>query len=160
MKRSTFAACRIATILASTALAAPALAGPLTQEATFTSGLANGWARVERWRDTSSGFTQEAFPPDGRGDQSGQRATFFASARPHSSRFLLYYAPGWNSGTRATPVLLVHGANQDADLAWANPNEAGAFGCGRSSCPSTGLMQNLSANGYKVFALGLPHKRA
>lgn len=158
MKRSTFAACRIATILASTALAAPALAGPLTQEATFTSGLANGWARVERWRDTSSGFTQEAFPPDGRGDQSGQRATFFASARPHSSRFLLYYAPGWNSGTRATPVLLVHGANQDADLAWANPNEAGAYGCGRSSCPSTGLMQNLSANGYKVFALGLPHK--
>jgi hypothetical protein len=133
-------------------------AGPVTLEATFSTSLQNGWVRVERWRDTLSAFTQESFPPDGRGDQSGQRATFFATARPHSSRFLLYYAPGWNSGTRPVPVLLVHGANQDADLAWADPNEAGGYGCGRASCPSTGLMQTLSSNGYRVFALGLPHK--
>ncbi|MGH8189095.1 MAG: esterase/lipase family protein, partial [Steroidobacteraceae bacterium] len=42
--------------------------------------------------------------------------------------------------------------------AWADPNEAGAYGCGRSSCPSTGLMQALVANGFKVFAIGFPHK--
>lgn len=139
------------------AFASPAVAGLPVWEQTFMSAQ-NGWAQVERWRDGSGGITQEAFPPDGRGDQTGQRATFFATARPSSSRFLLYYAPGWNTGARPVPVLLVHGANQDADLAWADPNEAGGYGCGRASCPSTGLMQNLSAAGHRVFALGLAHK--
>src|SRR5215813_2266312 len=63
-------------------------------EATYTSSLQNGWVRVERWRDPGAAFTQETFPPDGRGDQSGQRVTFFAGdSTPHSSRFLMYYAP-------------------------------------------------------------------
>ncbi|HEX7114589.1 MAG TPA: hypothetical protein VF193_05620 [Steroidobacter sp.] len=128
-------------------------------EATYTSSISNGWVRVERWRDPSSAFTQETFPPDGRGDQSGQRVTFFGGdATPHSSRFLVYYAPGWNTNSRPVPVLLVHGANQDADLAWADPNEAGAYGCGRASCPSSGLMQALASDGFKVFAIGFPHK--
>src|SRR5262245_60905221 len=65
-----------------------------TLEATFSSGIANGWVRVERWRDLGSGFAAEDYPPSGRGDQDGQRRTFFGGvARPHSSRFLLYYAP-------------------------------------------------------------------
>jgi len=136
----------------------PAYAANPVLEATYGSALANGWVRVERWRDPSSAFTQETFPPDGRGDQSGQRATFFGDATPHSSRFLMYYAPNWNTNPKATPVLLVHGANQDADLAWADPNEAGAFGCGRQTCPSSGLMQKLAADGFKVFAIGFPHK--
>lgn len=140
------------------ALAGTAAAGSTTLEASYSTGLQNGWVLVERWRDTSTAFTQEAFPSDGRGDQSGQRVTFFGSARPHSSRLLMYYAPGWNTNAKPVPVLLVHGANQDADLAWADPNEAGGYGCGRASCPSTGMMQSLSADGYKVFALGLPHK--
>ncbi len=63
--------------------ATPAVAGPVTLEATYSTGIANGWVRVERWRDTLSAFTQEAFPPDGRGDQSGQRKTFLrATAAP------------------------------------------------------------------------------
>jgi len=138
---------------------APATAGPTTLEATYSAGIQNGWALVERWRDTTTAFTQEAFPADGRGDHSGQRVTFFGSdGSPHSSQFLMYYAPGWNTNVKPVPVLLVHGANQDADLAWADPNEAGNYGCGRASCPSTGMMQSLSVAGYKVFALGLPHK--
>ncbi len=140
------------------AFAGPVVAGSTTLEATYSTGIQNGWEHVERWRDTNVAFTQEAFPPDGRGDQSGQRVTFFGSSKPHSSRFLMYYAPGWSTNTKPVPVLLVHGANQDADLAWANPNEAGNYGCGRASCPTTGMMQSLSAAGYKVFALGLPHK--
>jgi hypothetical protein len=136
-----------------------AKAGSTTLEATYSSGISNGWVRVERWRDNLSAFTQETFPPDGRGDQSGQRKTFFGGdGSPHSSKFLMYYAPGWGTNTRTTPVLLVQGANQDADLAWANPNEAGAYGCGRASCPSSGLMQTLSNDGYKVFAINFPHK--
>ncbi len=139
--------------------AATGEAAPLTLEQSFTSNIANGWVRVERWRDMNPAFVQETFPSDGRGDHTGQRVTFFGGdATPHSSRFLLYYAPGWNSNPNFTPVLLVHGAIQDADLAWANPNEAGPHGCGRLSCPSTGLMQDLSADGFKVFAISFPHK--
>jgi hypothetical protein len=139
--------------------AIPVHATSPTLEATYNTSIANGWVRVERWRDPGSAFTQEAFPPDGRGNQSGQRVTFFNGvATPHSSRFLLYYAPSWDTNPKATPVLLVQGANQDADLAWANPNEAGAYGCGQASCPTTGLMQALVAAGFKVFAISFAHK--
>jgi hypothetical protein len=137
----------------------PAYAANPVLEATYSSSLANGWVRVERWRDPSSAFIQEGFPPDGRGDHTGQRVTFFdGDATPHSSRFLLHYAPNWNTNPKATPVLLVHGANQNADIAWANPNDIGEFGCGRQICPSTGLMQKLATDGFKVFAIGFPHK--
>lgn len=131
----------------------------LTKEATYTS-VANGWASVDRYRDTTAGFHDEQYPPDGRGDQDGQRKTFFGGvARPSSSRFLLYSAPGWDTGAKPTPVLLVHGANDNPDRAWANPNESGGFGCGSATCPSTGLMQYLSSRGYRVFAIGFAHKQ-
>ena len=128
-------------------------------EASYTTSINNGWDKVERWRDSNSAFSQESFPTDGRGDQSGQRVTFFGGdATPHSSRFLMYYAPDWDTNTKPTPVLLVHGANQDADQAWANPNEAGAYGCGRATCPTSGLMQALVNDDFKVFAISFPHK--
>ncbi|MFQ5740252.1 MAG: esterase/lipase family protein [Acidobacteriota bacterium] len=130
----------------------------LTLEATFVS-VANGWAKVERWKDNNSNFGQESFPSDGRGDQTGQCITFFAGqAEPNSARFLMYYAPGWDSGTIPVPVLLVHGANQTADVAWANANDEGNYGCGQVFCPDTRLMQELVALGYSVFAVNFPHK--
>jgi hypothetical protein len=116
----------------------------VTLEATYTSGLENGWAKVERYRDTSSGFVAEAYPPGGVGDQTGQTQRLFGGiSEPHSSRFLLYQAPGSHTGSKPVPVLLVHGANQTADQAWANPNMLGPNACGSASCPSTGLMQYL-----------------
>lgn len=124
-------------------------------EETFTQ-VENGWERVERWRDTNSGFQPEDYPPDGRMDQTGQRETFFGAAQPDSGQFLLYYAPGWDTNPNPTPVLLVHGAFENADWAWANPAES-PIGCGASNCPTTGLMQYLSARGYKVFAISYPH---
>jgi Lipase (class 2). len=133
-----------------------ARASSLTLEAVFTEGLQNGWVRVERWRDPNPALIQEDFPPDGRLDQSGQRKVFFGSARPPSSQFLLYYAPGWDRNPRPVPVLLVHGAFENADWAWANPSES-PLGCGALSCPSTGLMQFLSERGYRVFALSFAH---
>lgn len=160
---------RLATIVAAAALATatllavPTSAGAdpayLVNEATYTSP-ANGWVKVDRYRDTTVGFVNEQYPPDGRGNQDGQRKTFFNNvAQPSSSRFLLYSAPGWNTGAKTTPVLLVHGANDNPDRAWANPNESGGFGCGSMSCPSTGLMQTLVANGHRVFAVGFAHKQ-
>src|SRR5688500_10469841 len=68
-----------------------------TLEATYTS-VSYGWVRVERWKDNGTMFTAESYFSDGRGNQDGQRSTFFASSQPHSSKFLLYYAPGWNTG--------------------------------------------------------------
>jgi hypothetical protein len=127
-------------------------------EASFSSGINNGWAKVERWVDSTGNLVQESFPSDGRGNQTGQRATFFANPTPSSDTLLLYYGPNWNSNSKATPVLLIHGANQDADIAWANPNEAGDYGCGRQTCPNTGLMQALATDNFKVFALSLAHK--
>ncbi len=97
------------------------------------------------------------YPPDGRGDQTGETARFFGSARPHSSRFLLYSAPAPSAAT-LSPVLLVHGANQTAGQAWANPNSGGNFGCGVVLCPSAGLMQRLVAAGHPVFAIGFGHR--
>jgi hypothetical protein len=128
----------------------------LTLEATYTS-VSYGWAKVERYLDTNSGFTQEQYPPDGRGDQDGQRLTFFNNVKePFSGRFLLYYAPGWNTNARTAPVLLVDGANDNADRAWADPN---AGGCGAPSCPTTGLMQYLATDGFRVFAVNFAHKQ-
>ncbi|MEW1836972.1 hypothetical protein AB0392_03310 [Nonomuraea angiospora] len=145
-------------LLVPTAAHAAAAPSYLTLEATYTN-VANGWSTVERYLDTTSGFAQESYPPDGRGDQDGQRLTFFGRVkRPFSGRFLLYHAPGWNTNPKTTPVLLVHGANDNPDRAWANPGESGGFGCGAISCPSTGLMQHLSNAGHRVFAIGFAHK--
>ncbi|UFJ42553.1 alpha/beta hydrolase [Brevibacillus humidisoli] len=131
----------------------------LEREQTFTS-VKNGWSKVERWHDSNPLFQAEDYPPDGRGDQEGQRLTFFGNVKqPHSSRFLLYYGPDYETNPIATPVLLVHGANDNADRAWANPNELGSYGCGATSCPDTGLMQYLADRGYKVFAVNFSHKQ-
>lgn len=133
--------------------------GAVTLEATFSAPLPNGWERVERYAVGSSNFLTESYPPDGRGDQTGQTRTYFGGvAQPHSSRFLLYHAPNWQTNTKSVPVLLVHGANDTADRGWANPGETGSFGCGETTCPSTGLMQYLDARNYRVFAIGFPHR--
>lgn len=131
----------------------------LTIEATYTN-VSNGWAKVERWSDSNTGFLPEDYPPDGRGDQEGQRLTFFNNVKePSSNKFLLYYAPNYDTNTIGTPVLLVHGANDNADRAWANPNDLGSYGCGSSTCPQSGMMQYLSNKGYKVFAINFAQKQ-
>ncbi|WP_329577795.1 lipase family protein [Kitasatospora sp. NBC_01250] len=141
------------------ALPASAATSYLTLEATY-GNVANGWDHVERYLDSTPGFHQEQFPPDGRGDQDGQRVTFFGGVKePFSGRFLLYSAPGWNTGAHQVPVLLVHGANDNADRAWADPGESGGYGCGALSCPDTGLMQDLAGRGYRVFAIGFAQKQ-
>lgn len=135
--------------------------GDLELQETFDGGVANGWAKVERWKDPNPAFIQEdRFALDMRASQSGQRLEFFGGdPAPHSSVFLLYYAPGWDQAKKSTPILLAHGANDQADRAWANPGESGDFGCGQSTCPDTGLMQSLSDQGYSVFAISHPHSQ-
>lgn len=64
----------------------------LALEQTFNNNINNGWVKVDRWFDNNTGINNDAFPPDGRGDQSGQRATFYGTSQPSSSKFLLYHA--------------------------------------------------------------------
>jgi hypothetical protein len=132
--------------------------GDLTREAFFGTPQ-NGWAQVERWSDPNPGFQVEDYPPDGRGNQTGPELTFFNSSQPASNKFLLYYAPGWDTNAQQVPVLLVHGANDNVPRAWSNPNSLGSFGCGALTCPNTGMMQALKQQGFKVFAIGFPHKQ-
>jgi hypothetical protein len=114
-------------------------------EQSYNTNIDNGWDLVERYRTDESAILAEAFPPDGRGDQTGQRATFFGAAQPHSNLFLLYHMPGWDTNPNAVPILLVHGATQNADQAWANPSDPSGV-CGRLTCPSTGLAQELATD--------------
>ncbi len=138
----------------------PVLDG-LTLEQTYEDGLANDWVRIERWSDDNPGFIQEdRFDLDARAQQTGQRLEFFDNDPvPHSSVFLLHYAPGWDRAEKPVPILLAHGANDQADRAWANPGESGDFGCGQSECPTTGMMQDLAQRGYAVFAITHPHSQ-
>lgn len=133
------------------------LSAALVKEAAFDSGIDDGWAAVERYRATNPGFQPEVYPADGRGDQVGQTSVFFANARPHSSLFLLHAGPPPTAPAKS-PVLLVHGANQTASQAWANPNAGGNFGCGQVTCPTEGMMQRLTAEGHQVYAIGFPHR--
>lgn len=144
----------LASLLISTSTQAQA-SGPVTLEATYTT-VSDGWVKVERWYDSNSGYNAAQYPADGRLDQTGQRKTFFNGvARPVAGRYLLSYAPGWSTNPKTIPVLLVPGAYETADLAWANPSE-GPIGCGQTTCPTTGMMQYLSGAGYKTFAITFP----
>lgn len=152
------AAVVVALALTGAALAMPSVAygtGPVTLEATFTSP-SYGWSKVERWHDSNPGFIPAQYPSDGRLDQTGQRLTHFGSARPDAGRFLLSYGPGWSTNPKTTPVLLVPGAYETADYAYADPSTS-PIGCGASTCPTTGLMQSLAGAGYRVFGITFPH---
>jgi hypothetical protein len=127
-------------------------AGTVQLLSTYTS-VQYGWSQVELWQDTYASWPAQQYPHDSRDDQTGQRLTFFDAAEPPGSEFLLYYAPGWNTGTHAVPILLVMGAADTVDREYADPDLNGSDTCGAASCPTTGLMQYLSGQGYKVFAI-------
>lgn len=156
MRRRIALATSIAVLTAATALATQSTragaVGSLTLQASFTS-VSYGWSKVERWNDNDSNWPAQYYISDGRNDQTGQRATFFGTTEPLGSQFLMYYAPGWNTGAKAVPVLLVMGAADNVDREYADPDLNGANTCGASTCPTAGLMQYLSGAGYRVFAV-------
>lgn len=117
-----------------------------------TAGVSHGWDSVEHWNDTDTAWPATHYLSDGRENQVGEPATLFGSAQPSGSQFLLYRAPGWQTNA-GTPVLLVMGANDDVDREYSDPAAGGAGTCGVLACPSTGLMQRLTAAGHRVFAV-------
>jgi hypothetical protein len=117
-----------------------------------TANVAHGWDSVEHWNDTDSAWPATHYLADGRQNQIGTPATLFGSAQPPGSQFLLYRAPGWHTNAGA-PVLLVMGANDDVDREYSDPAAGGSGTCGVLNCPTTGLMQFLTGQGYRVFAV-------
>ncbi|MDA8286771.1 MAG: lipase [Actinomycetota bacterium] len=125
--------------------------GQLSLVSTVTS-VTYGWQRAQVWSDTDPTWPAEHYLPTGRDNQTGQPERLFGTPQPPGSQFILFQAPGatTNSGP---PVLLVMGAGDSVTREYADPNLGGAYTCGTAVCPSTGLMQYLSGEGYRVFAV-------
>lgn len=118
-----------------------------------------GWARAERWSIVTPVMPDDPFFPDARSEQSGQQLEFFGlDPKPGPQTIVLQFGPGWDEHP-GTPVLLVHGADDPPDRAWANPGFEGPYGCGDAVCPDTGLMQAIADAGHPVFAIAFPNKQ-
>jgi hypothetical protein len=130
----------------------------LAFEASFEV-LEHGWARAERWSIVSPAIPEDPFFPDARSEQTGQQLEFFGGEpKPGPEQLVLQFGPGWDSHP-GTPVVLVHGADDPPDRAWANPGLEGPYGCGDAVCPDTGLMQAIADAGHPVFAVTFPNKQ-
>ncbi|CEP66653.1 Alpha/Beta hydrolase fold [Moorella glycerini] len=133
------------------------------------------WERVELWGDSSSQMIngQEKIVKFSLPRNDKVRSWFPADIYVHdgysstyndydfgsyghlkSNRyFLLGYGPNWQNATKPYPVLLVHGARDDMNRAWAHPWDYQTPG----SITNPGLMQYLANRGYAVFAISFPH---
>lgn len=106
------------------------------------------WAWSEHLFDSDPHFQQAAFGP--RGAQRGSEiVAAFGSDKPHSGSVLLHYAgpPPHGVKKQPHPVVLVHGANKNADF-WWDPQENGS---------QKGLPQRLRDQGFEVYAVSFAH---
>lgn len=164
-------------VLAGSLILALSAAPSLAASPTLISTISNPypWEKVELWGDTTSQMVngQEKivkfalpendkvrswFPSDiyiHEGYSSSSNDYNFGSyGRLRSNRyFLLGYGPNWQSATKPYPVLLVHGASDDMNRAWAHPWDKQT----PASITNPGLMQYLANRGYAVFAVSFPH---
>ena len=108
------------------------------------------WDYIERLDNSDPHFVQRNFSPR-QTITNPELVAAFGSDHPHSGSVLLHYAgdptPGLERQPR--PVLLVHGANKDANF-WWDPAEDGS---------DKGLPQRLRDQGYQVFALTFAHNQ-
>jgi hypothetical protein len=125
--------------------------GELSLLSTVTS-VTYGWQSAQVWNDTDPTWPSAHYLPTGRDDQTGQPERLFGSPEPPSSEFILYEAPGATTNSGPS-VLLVMGAGDSATREYADPGLGGAYTCGTATCPTSGLMQYLSGEGYRVFAV-------
>jgi hypothetical protein len=128
-----------------------------TPEAVFSGADAAPWERVELLKDNHPGFVQEAFSPQGQ-QLNPQICKWFAgNPAPHSKYFLLHCGKGFLGKTFANPVLLVHGAGDNANRGWIHPKDAvmpKEFPFDRQ-----GFAVHLANQGYSVFAVTFAHNQ-
>ncbi len=116
------------------------------------------WALAEAYRDHHPDFGREKVLDQSRFKNPQVLACFpddiYKGDTADASVFVLLYAPNWNT-SKKTPILLVHGAADDAFRAWAHPM---AFST-PSEVPEIkqGFMQKFAKAGYPVFAINFSH---
>lgn len=108
------------------------------------------WERIECWQDTARPFALEPMLDKSR-HETQEVIAAFGTNKPQTSNFLLHYGPKWKTNTGKI-VMLVHGASDNANRAWATP----AILLGDASKP--GLLKALEDKGCRVFAVTFPHK--
>lgn len=123
----------------------------------FEGSEASPWARVECLVDEHKGFTQEAFSRLGKQTDPLIIKWFGGIATPHSGNFLLHCAKDYNKKTFPNPVLLIHGAADNANRSWIHPWVA----TNPAELPSDkqGFAIKLSDLGYAVFAITFSHNQ-
>jgi hypothetical protein len=111
------------------------------------------WVKIECLKITDTQLKTEPFHPKAvQSHPIVQNA--FGTETPEPTQVLIHYAPAWNT-SKKTPVLLVHGAGDNAYRAWAHPWEFVVAPGNPIKVP--GMMQFLSNKGYPVFALTFSH---
>lgn len=108
------------------------------------------WERIECWQDAARPFALEPMLDKSR-HETPEIIAAFGSNKPQTSNFLLHYGPRWRTNAGKV-VMLVHGASDNANRAWATP----AVLLGDASKP--GLLKALEDRGHRVFAVTFPHK--
>jgi triacylglycerol lipase len=108
------------------------------------------WEWIELLRDSHPHMAQQSFHARGL-HRSRDIVESFGIDAPPSSDALLHYAgdPPLRSEWQAVPILLVHGANANADF-WLDPMGNGS---GRS------LPQFLRSQGFQVYAVTFAHSQ-
>ncbi len=125
--------------------------------AVFTGTDAGPWARVERLADRHPSFVQEDFATQTQQFDPLIKRWFGDDPTPSSSEFLLHCAKGFDEKTFPNPVLLVHGAGDNANRAWVHPESP--------TMPATlpdkgrGFALLLANMGYSVFAVTFAHNQ-
>lgn len=112
------------------------------------------WDKIELLEDDNAHFVNEGFHLKGRQTHSITLKAFQTN-KPHSRNFLLHYAPNWNSSRNAVPVLLVHGAGDNASRGFCHPWSLDIPENGVIDKP--GIMQHLVKAGFSVFAITFSH---
>lgn len=128
---------------------------PIPREV-FTGAAAGPWERVELLADSHPAFVQETFLPVSR-QVNPLIARWFGTPTPSSGLVLLHCGKGFRGKTLRTPVLLVHGAGDNANRGWIHPFDA--------LMPETlpadrqGYAITLANLGYSVFAVTFAHNQ-
>lgn len=127
------------------------------------------WAKIECLENDAAGFVAEPFHPKSVHLHRSVKAGFGTEA-PHSRFVLLHYAQGWDKATQPVPVLLVHGAGDNAFRGWCHPYEFEVAPGEKPKVP--GLVQYLApsraggpahavdhftSRGFAVFAVTFSH---
>ncbi|RCK78644.1 MAG: putative acetyltransferases and hydrolases with the alpha/beta hydrolase fold [Candidatus Ozemobacter sibiricus] len=123
----------------------------------FTGPEAGPWERVELLEDTHPAFTQETFAPPTRWQDPWIRR-WFGTDTPSSGLVLLHCAKGYQGRTFRHPVLLVHGAGDNANRAWIHPFHA-VLPDDPLPPEKQGFAPWLANLGYAVFAVTFAHNQ-